>query len=217
MWITVGRKQQLWKTCSEWTSPRCEWGHCDADRCALYLRSGWCCASLHCQKMFRSQSAESRKEGPPLTLHCCLTVHLMAFRTWVSTKEPHPSLFKNWGMVHLDSRIFHNRYENNLAWFTQVKHHWWRIDDFARILGIFYICSRMMKVLNCKWFQFQISYDIDNLYPAAYRRINSWQGDLDLVSLCLFCDILLHYPIYYMDTWYIKNGHKILIWVIIFC
>lgn len=138
----------------KWTSPRCEWGHCDqtAVPCTSAW-SGWCCASLCCQKLFRSQSAESQKEGPLLTLHCYLTVHLMAFRTWASTKDPHPSLFENWGMVHLDSRIFHNRYENNLAWFTAI-------DDCAHILCIFYIHGRIMKVLNCKWFQLQISYDI---------------------------------------------------------
>lgn len=37
MWITVGRNQELWKTCSKWTSPCREWDHCDADCCALYL------------------------------------------------------------------------------------------------------------------------------------------------------------------------------------
>lgn len=37
MWVTVGRNQELWKTCCKWTSPRREWGHCDPDCRALYL------------------------------------------------------------------------------------------------------------------------------------------------------------------------------------
>lgn len=176
----------------KWTSPRCERGHCDPTALPCTSAwSGWCCASLCCQKLFRSQSAESRKEGPLLTLHCYLTVHLMAFRTWVSTKEPHKFVRKlgngSSGLQDISQSVWKQSGLVYRYWWlcSHSLHllHSWQNNESARL--------QMVSVANQLWYLW------DHLYPAAYRRINSaWPGScITVYSVIYFIN-----PVYYMDT-----------------
>lgn len=133
MWITVGRKKELWKTCSNWISPCREWDHCDADCRTQYLSL---VRLMLCQFMLLeivqvSSLWVEKGRATADTALCHLTVHSMTFRTWMRTKEPHP----RWGMICIIQLVWR---QSGLIYKSEplLMTYWWLCLHFLYFLAV---------------------------------------------------------------------------------
>lgn len=176
----------------KWTSPRCERGHCDQTALPCTSAwSGWCCASLCCQKLFRSQCWEPKRMA---TADTALLPH--------GPLDGFQNLSKHQGTTHKFVRKLGNG-SSGLQDISQsvwkqsglVYRYWWLCSHSLHLLHSWQNNEsarlQMVSVANQLWYLW------DHLYPAAYRRINSaWPGScITVYSVIYFIN-----PVYYMDT-----------------